>query len=241
MMFVLMMLGLAEHAIAQSPPDPTTTEARMAQARELYKLGAGLYKAGRYKEAIVSFTEAYELSDNKKILYNIANAQERIGDLQGAVDSLKEYRPHASPSDVVSLDLRITALQDRIRDNPTPLPVAPPTPGPVVSEGTPSTVTPSRPLLEPPPQKRPRWGLVGAGAVLAAGFGTTAVFTYLQGQDDQEAFDQDAYQVNRTINNIAVPLAGVSGGLVVLGFALPQERRVSVAATPTGANFRLKF
>ncbi|MEO0606232.1 MAG: tetratricopeptide repeat protein, partial [Myxococcota bacterium] len=69
--FLVWMVGLSDLAMAQTPPDPTTTEARMAQAKELYKLGAGLYKAGRYKEAIVSFQEAYELSDNKKILYNI--------------------------------------------------------------------------------------------------------------------------------------------------------------------------
>ncbi len=243
-MFVVWMMGLADVAVAQAPPDPTTTEARMAQARELYKLGAGLYKAGRYKEAIVSFEEAYELSDNKKILYNIANAKERLGDLQGAIDSLMEYRPYASPSDVVSLDLRIAAMEDRMAEAPPPAPAAPPAPALAPAPGAagqPPSGVASQPLLEPPPKRQPRWALVGTGAVLAAGFGATAVVTYLRGQDEQAAFDQDAYAVSRTINNFAVPLAGVGGGLVILGFALPKERRVSVSPTPTGANFRLTF
>ncbi|MEO0606063.1 MAG: hypothetical protein AAF211_31835, partial [Myxococcota bacterium] len=162
-----------------------------------------------------------------------------------AIDSLRAYRPFASPSDVVSLDLRIAAIQDRLADAPPPAPVAPaPTPAPapsepVVSGGAP--LAPTRPLLEPPPKQTPRWGLVGAGTALAVGFGATAVVTYLRGQDDQDSNNADSYATNRTINNIAVPLAGVSGGLVVLGFALPQQRRVTVAANPTGANVRLKF
>jgi len=241
-MFVWLM-GDPGQALAQSVPDPSTEEARLAQARELYKLGAGLYRAGRYREAIASFEEAYELSDNKKILYNIANAQERLGDLEGAIASLREYRPFASRSDVVSLDLRIAALEDRIADQADAAP-APVTPSPAPSPGAvardPAPATPEGPLLEPS-RRTPRWSLVGTGAGLAAAFGAAAVYTYLDGQDDIEAGDEDAYRTNRTLNNLAVPLAGVSGGLVVLGFALPKDRAVMVSPTPNGAHFRLKF
>lgn len=245
-MLFVWQLGLSGPAFAQAIPDASTQDARLAQARELYKLGAGLYRAGRYREAIASFEEAHELSGNQKLLYNIANAHERLGELQATIDHLRQYRPHASASDVVSLDLRISALESRLEEQaeltppPTevtrPAPVAAPPPSPV----RPPPTDP-RPSLAAPPRNGPRWSLVGTGVAVALGFGATAVYTYLEGQDNITDNDQAAYQTNRTINNVAVPLAGVGGGLVVLGFALPQERTVRISATPYGAHIRLKL
>jgi len=246
-MVIVWMMGLMGQARAQAPADPSSQEARIAQAQELYRLGSGLYKAGRYREAIVSFQQAYELSDNKKLLYNIANAQERLGDLEGAIDNLKAYRPHAPVTDVVSLDLRIASLEERLRTGPTDetAPSLPPATEPVAE----------RPRPGPSNRRQPRWAVVGTGAALAAGFGAAGVVTYLQGRDDQAAGERDAYRTNRTLNNIAVPLAGVGAGLAVLGFVLPRERRavdpgaasvettrdLTVSVTPTGAGVRLTF
>ncbi|MEN0065219.1 MAG: tetratricopeptide repeat protein, partial [Myxococcota bacterium] len=187
-MFFAWLVGVGSPANAQTPPpDPDAPEARVAQARELYKLGAGLYKAGRYKEAIAAFEEAYALSGNEKILYNIANAQERLGDLAGAINSLRAYRPYASPSDVVSLDLRIAAIESRMEQIPPLQPAPAPRPEAVVREAPVPTPLPT--TSEALPQSRPRWALVGTGAALAVGFGATAVFTYLEGQDRQMASD----------------------------------------------------
>ena len=225
----------ATPAWAQSASDEPATEqeAREAQARELYRLGAGLYKAGRYKEAIGAFQEAHQLSGNEKLLFNIANAQERLGDLSGAAASLSAYRPHAPSADRVSLDLRIAALEERIASQPIASPAVP-VPTAAVSENPPSVV------LDPAPvrPRRPRWALVAGGGLAAAGFGAISFWSYDQGQAHREAGNQDAYGNTRTLNNVVLPLAGIGGGLAIVGL-LPTKPGATVSAHPTG--LRLRF
>ncbi len=254
MLFALLMLGpsawgqttpASPAPIEEATPDddPNSEASRLAQAKELYRLGAGLYNAGRYREAIATFREALALSDRKALLYNIANAQERLNDLEGALASLREYRPHADPKDRVSLDPRITSLEDRLfaQSGQTPAGAGP---RPAAGQGrtaqsgqVPANVA----TVEPAVRRRPRWALVGTGAVLAAGFTTAAVWSFNQGQSHREAGDEAAYGTSRTVNNISVPLAGLGGGLAVLGFVIPGKRTVAISAHPRGARLDLRF
>ena len=216
-------------------------EARVAQAKELYRLGAGLYNAGRYEEAISSFQEAYALSGNEKLLFNIANAQERMGDLDGSVQSLQLYRPHADVDERVSIDLRIASLQDRIAKQPAAVDSAVTLSTP---ETTPEATSNVERNLTVEPVRRNRtgkWILVGTGLATGVGFGTVAAVTYLQGQDHREAGDRESYESTRTFNNVAVPVAGVGGGIALIGFVLPAKRNVSIAASPTGSSVRIRF
>lgn len=209
--------------VGWAQPSPTSdATARDATARELYRLGASLYESGRYDEALVAFREAYDASGRMAILYNMANTQERLGDLEGAIDSLRRYVRFAPPARIPSIELRIAALRERLE---------------TVS---PATAIALRP--EPPPEPlvrrraRPRWGLVGVGGTLAAGFGTVAAYSYLEGLEDRSQLDEEGFQRNLLLNRIAFSAAGVGGGLVVLGFIVPKKVEVLVSAAPSGAS-----
>jgi tetratricopeptide (TPR) repeat protein len=84
------------------------------RARELYLLGDDLYSQGRYEEALAAFEEAYRLSERPLLLFNIANAQERSGQWQGAIESLERYLPHADEAERSRIESRIESLRRRV-------------------------------------------------------------------------------------------------------------------------------
>lgn len=84
------------------------------RARELYLLGDDLYSQGRYEEALAAFEEAYRLSERPLLLFNIANAQERSGQWQGAIESLERYLPHADEAERSRIESRIASLRRRV-------------------------------------------------------------------------------------------------------------------------------
>lgn len=157
---LLTLLGaVAPEAHAQD----ATTEAR---AKELYENGAALYEEGRYEEAILAWEEAYRLSSRPVLLFNIANAYERLGRYDEAIDALSRYRAFAKAEERESLDRRMQNLERR-RDearaaaaNTTPTPTPTPTLTPTPAAGTPGR--------SPVP-----FVLMGAGV---AGVGVGAVF-----------------------------------------------------------------
>lgn len=85
-----------------------------ARARELYQLGDEFYANGRYEAAEEAFAEAHRLSGRPLLLFNLANAQERSGRWELAVQNLRLYRESAPSSEHASLDARIRALERRI-------------------------------------------------------------------------------------------------------------------------------
>ncbi len=118
-------------ARAQGTPD-----ANQERAKELYQNGSLLYDEGRYEDAIIAFQEAYRLSEQPKLLYNIAQAQERLGRYQDALDTLSRYRAYAPAEEREALDRRIRNLERRLEEQGTSTPPAPtateqPAPAPV--------------------------------------------------------------------------------------------------------------
>lgn len=196
-------------APAQEPDDGD------ARARLLYENGAALYAEGLYEPAIEAFRQALDLSGHHELLYNIANAQERLGDLEGARESLGRYRIYVEPSERETLERRIRALERRIGEEEamlaTPVPV--PVPVPLVT-------------TRPNPAK---WVLFGVGAAVATGAGTMAAVTYASGRGFAEAGDEAAYRSARTVNNVSLPVAGLGAGAAVIGIALPGQRPVSAS------------
>lgn len=150
-----LLLGVALAA----DPDP----AAEARARELYDNGAILYDEGRYEDAIAAWEEAFRLSGRPLLLYNMANAAERLGDWDRAMELLSRYRAFAPAEERETLDRRIRNIERRLDEARAAVTPAPP---PVV------TATP------PPeePERRGRvlpWVLGGVGVV---GVGTGSVF-----------------------------------------------------------------
>lgn len=96
-------------AHAQRRGDP-----RERHARELFEQGEAAYEEGRYEEAISAFEQAYGLSARPLLLYNIANAQERLGLLREALDNLRVYSEDAPDDERPVLERRIRGLEDRL-------------------------------------------------------------------------------------------------------------------------------
>lgn len=154
-------LGLPGSALAQD--DPWDSQDPEARAKELYQNGAILYEEGRYEDAVVAWDEAYRLSQRPALLYNIANAQERLGLWQEALDTLNRYRAYAGAGQRDSLDRRIANLERRLTDTG--------------GSGTPVETEPEvvEPMISKPPTGRQSSssnldllpvGLMGGGAVL---------------------------------------------------------------------------
>jgi Tetratricopeptide repeat len=127
---------------SESEADPRAD----AHARELYLQGDQAYAEGRYEAAIALFRDAYRLSARPLLLFNLANAYERIGRLEEALEALEGYLPSAAGDERDEIDARIVSLRARVdasrearvepRDE-APIepivvaPVLPPTPPPV--------------------------------------------------------------------------------------------------------------
>lgn len=103
------------------------------RARQLYDNGAILYDEGRYEDAIVAWQEAWNLSERPLLLYNIANAQERLGLWRDALETLNHYRAFAKPEERDKLDRRINNLERRLEEEGGTQ-TNPITPDPVVTQ-----------------------------------------------------------------------------------------------------------
>ena len=114
---LLLLLAAAQPVLAQD--DPWDGQDPEQRAKELYQNGAILYEEGRYEDAVVAWNEAYHLSQRPALLYNIANAQERLGLWQEALDTLNRYRAYAGAGQRDSLDRRITNLERRLQEGGT--------------------------------------------------------------------------------------------------------------------------
>lgn len=113
----VVMGGLANPVLAQ-PDDRGSAKKKKGErdqrARVLYKEGEGDYAAGRYEEAAAKFQEAYKLSKRPALLFNLANAYERMGEYQKAADNLERYLDSPKVKDVVSVRERIRRLESAV-------------------------------------------------------------------------------------------------------------------------------
>jgi tetratricopeptide (TPR) repeat protein len=107
----LALLLVATSGAAQAPDQRELTLDE--QARELYLRGDRLYAEGSYDEAIAALKEAYELSHRSALLYDIANALERLGRYEEALRYLNDYAPSAPEHQRHIVLKRIRSLEAR--------------------------------------------------------------------------------------------------------------------------------
>jgi tetratricopeptide (TPR) repeat protein len=86
------------------------------RAKELYLRGDRLYAEGDYEQAVATFEEAYRLSQRPALLYNMANALERLGRYEQALQRLNEYEPLAPDHQKHIVLKRIQALEQRAEE-----------------------------------------------------------------------------------------------------------------------------
>src|SRR6185437_16521309 len=78
-------------ALLAGPASGAGARADKAEARRHFQVGVAAAESGVYAEAVVEFTRAYELSPNFAVLYNIAKAQEALGDEPAALATFERY------------------------------------------------------------------------------------------------------------------------------------------------------
>jgi tetratricopeptide (TPR) repeat protein len=112
-----MLAGLfcAAHTFAagSGDPDRPVSDDDDKRARELFIKADRMYAEGDYESALEAFSEAYELSGRPPLLYNMANAHERLGEYDKALERLRAYFPHASKHQQELLEKRMQSLQMR--------------------------------------------------------------------------------------------------------------------------------
>ncbi len=89
-------------------------EAADRRALQLYEEGEAAYTEGRYEVAVRSFTAAHRLSPRPLLLYNLANAYERLGRYGEAAQALEEYLPDAPIDERAVLQTRLENLRLRL-------------------------------------------------------------------------------------------------------------------------------
>lgn len=82
-----------------------------ARALQLYEQGDAAYAAGRYQEAADAFAQAYQLSPRPLLLYNLANAYERLERYPDAIQMLRAYLDSAPIGEHAELQARIANLE----------------------------------------------------------------------------------------------------------------------------------
>ena len=86
-----------------------------AGAKEHFINGQEYYDQGRYKEAIDEFQKAYDMDARPLLLFNIAQAYEKLGNLPKSVDYLKQFlKKDTAKTDTKTVENKIANLEARI-------------------------------------------------------------------------------------------------------------------------------
>lgn len=139
-----------------------------AAAREAFHQGDQLYLEGDYQGAVKAFEKAYALSGRIEMLFNLANAHERLDHYPEAAVALRGYIPHAPSGQRAALGRRLERLERLAQQE---------------RKASPPAVTPAPPRPEHetiPVQRAVGIGLVGVGvtgAALGTGFAISAANT----------------------------------------------------------------
>jgi tetratricopeptide (TPR) repeat protein len=122
-MYVSMLalgLLLSPAALAQEAPEEapssSLSEEDLARATTLFENGRTLYEEARYREAISAWEECYKLTNRAQLLFNLANAHERLAEYDEAIEVLNKYRAFAEADEKGSLERRINNLDRLARE-----------------------------------------------------------------------------------------------------------------------------
>lgn len=84
-------LGQQSSGAPSSPSNEADAEQRRVQAKTKYEQGAEAYTAGNFGVAVESFLAADRLAPSAPLSFNIARAQEKLGNVAGALRWYRDY------------------------------------------------------------------------------------------------------------------------------------------------------
>lgn len=114
--FVAAALSLSAPVVATAKPPPPPTnpsDADIERSNELFENGKGLYLDGSYDAAVAAFEQAYALSGDPLLLYNIALAHDRAGEYDKAIEYLEYYRAFAPAEESKEIAEKVESLHRR--------------------------------------------------------------------------------------------------------------------------------
>ncbi len=99
----------AEESKAEQGVEPISSQEE--RARAAFRHGDQLYLEGDYQGAVRAFEEAYALSGRIEMLFNLANAHERLGNYSEASVALRGYIPHSPDTQRRALERRLKRFE----------------------------------------------------------------------------------------------------------------------------------
>jgi tetratricopeptide (TPR) repeat protein len=139
-------------------------------AREHSAIGTGLYRAGRYEEALREFSLGYALAPRPGFLFNMARSHFRLGQFTRARALFQQFLDVTAdtpdPAQRTEAGENIALIDREHPDSKqAPAPAEKPPPAPVVEKPGPA---PAAPVEKPAPRRRWVWPLVGGAIAVAA-------------------------------------------------------------------------
>jgi len=236
----MLALALAVASFATAAPVAAQGHER---ARALFEAGRVAVSEGDYESALRYFTEAYELSERPRLLFNMANAADRLRDDERALALYRRYLeavPDAENAEYVNarIDALLTAQQNQT-EPPEPDPEPEPEPEPM------------QPPPEPEPEPSSSEPPVAGIAVTAAGgaFAVTGAILLGVGAAERGNVDgapvgsmwseyEGSHETANTLTPIGAALLGVGVAAAAVGIVLivvgGGDDEESVALVPTG-------
>lgn len=93
-------------------PAKKEAPASISPARAAFLRGDRSYLEGDYEAAVLAFEEAYAQSGRIEMLFNLANAHERLSNFSQAALALRGYIPHSPQGDREALERRLVRLEE---------------------------------------------------------------------------------------------------------------------------------
>jgi tetratricopeptide (TPR) repeat protein len=223
--FLLLALAAVASAKAYPPCDRKPSPADIEGAKGAHKAAETHYNKGRYDRAIAAWEDAYNFDCTAhRLLINIGNAYEKLGQRQNAIEAFETYLDRAGDNadpTIADKVANLKALQSQDQNPPPPPPTATAT---GTDTGTGPPPPPPDTAADPGPGP---WILVGAGAALTiAGVVMLAVGIDKINEADDECPNRkncdpeiaDLGNEGRTLQGIGI--AGAAVGVAAVGAGL---------------------
>lgn len=244
-------------------------ETRQARGARLYTQGTTAYSEGRYKEAIVALTAAYDVLSEPLLLYNIALCHNRLGNFTAAIGHYQRYRALVPESEWPEIDRRIAALEIKQADAARPPPPLLGTPEPKPEEPAHTVEDSGRPATASDRNNvrifTPAAAVLTTLTIVGAGVGTGLGITALRQKSDAQggcgksdmgltvctAASEDARNKSRIFGigaDASFAVAGVSAIALIAVLAVRASKRkrsrahaLRIAPGRGGASLRVSF